>query len=148
MKAASSASRSAPRRGVQGDHPPAGVWGRAPKPYAAAFFVSVASVRRTQETRLFPKPWVFQRSEESSSFFLCKNGVSCYNKVLRCMPFCVRAPIRQGVKCIDQPLRRAKHSGAGRAGRKRQGHTGKAAGKASRRAGCAGTKDHLPGLCQ
>ena len=35
----------------------------APKPYAAAFFVSVASVRRTQETRLFPKPWVFQRSE-------------------------------------------------------------------------------------
>jgi len=25
--------------------------------------VSVASVRRTQETRLFPKPWVFQRSE-------------------------------------------------------------------------------------
>src|SRR5699024_11043361 len=34
----------------------------APKPYAAAFFVSVASVRRTQETRLFPKPWVFQRS--------------------------------------------------------------------------------------
>ena len=48
--------------GVQGDHPPAGVWGRAPKPYAAAFFVSVASVRRTQETRLFPKPGVFQRS--------------------------------------------------------------------------------------
>ena len=37
---------------------------------------------------------------------------------------------------------------AGRAGRKRQGHTGKAAGRASRRAGCAGTKDHLPGLCQ
>ena len=49
--------------GVQGDHPPAGVWGRAPKPYAAAFFVSVASVRRTQETRFFPKPGVFQRSE-------------------------------------------------------------------------------------
>ena len=49
--------------GVQGDHPPAGVWGRAPKPYAAAFFASVASVRRTQETRLFPKPRVFQRSE-------------------------------------------------------------------------------------
>ena len=53
--------------GVQGDHPPAGVWGRAPKPYAAAFFVSVASVRRTQETRLFPKPWVFQRSEAPKS---------------------------------------------------------------------------------
>ena len=49
--------------GVQGDHPPAGVWGRAPKPYAAAFFVSVASVQRTQETRLFPKPGFFQRSE-------------------------------------------------------------------------------------
>ena len=49
--------------GVQGDHPPAGVWGRAPKPYAAAYFVSVASVRRTQETRFFPKPGVFQRPE-------------------------------------------------------------------------------------
>ena len=49
--------------GVQGDHPPAGVWGRAPKPYAAAFFVSVASVRRTQETRLSPNSGVFQRSE-------------------------------------------------------------------------------------
>ena len=58
--------------GVQGDHPPAGVWGRAPKPYAAAFFVSVASVRRTQETRLFPKPWVFQRSEAGGNarFFI------------------------------------------------------------------------------
>ncbi len=49
--------------GVQGDHPPAGGWGRAPKPYAAAFFVSVASVQRTQETRLFPKPGFFQRSD-------------------------------------------------------------------------------------
>ena len=51
---------------------PAGVWGRAPKPYAAAFFVSVASVRRTQETRLFPKPWVFQRSEAGGNarFFI------------------------------------------------------------------------------
>ena len=38
---------------------PAGVWGRAPKPYAAAFFVSVASVRRTQETRLSPNTWFF-----------------------------------------------------------------------------------------
>ena len=38
--------------GVQGDHPPAGVWGRAPKPYAAAFFVSVASVRRREGKRV------------------------------------------------------------------------------------------------
>ena len=30
------------------------------------FFVSVASVRRTQETRLFPKPWVFQLSGGAS----------------------------------------------------------------------------------
>ena len=42
---------------------PAGVWGRAPKPYAAAFSTSVASVRRTQETRLSPNSGVFQRSE-------------------------------------------------------------------------------------
>ena len=39
---------------------PAGLWGRAPKPYAAAFSTSVASVRRTQETRLFPNSGVFQ----------------------------------------------------------------------------------------
>ena len=31
---------------------PAGVWGRAPKPYAAAFFVSVASVRRREGKRV------------------------------------------------------------------------------------------------
>jgi len=42
---------------------PAGVWGRAPKPYAAAFSTSVASVRRTQDTRLSPNSGVFQRSE-------------------------------------------------------------------------------------
>ena len=42
---------------------PAGVWSRAPKPYAAAFSTSVASVRRTQETRLSPNSGVFQRSE-------------------------------------------------------------------------------------
>ncbi len=42
---------------------PAGLWGRAPKPYAAAFSTSVASVRRTQETRLSPNSGVFQRSE-------------------------------------------------------------------------------------
>ena len=42
---------------------PAGVWGRAPKPYAAACFASVASARRAQETRLSPKSGVFQRSE-------------------------------------------------------------------------------------
>ena len=52
--------------GVQGDHPPAGVWGRAPKPYAAACFASVASARRAQETRLSPKSGVFQRSEGPS----------------------------------------------------------------------------------
>ena len=56
---------------------PAGVWGRAPKPYAAAFFVSVASVRRTQETRLFPKPGVFQRSEASKErLFFCSAGLT------------------------------------------------------------------------
>ena len=48
--------------GGQEDHPPAGVWGRAPKPYAAASSTSVASVRRTQETRLSPNSGVFQRS--------------------------------------------------------------------------------------
>ena len=42
---------------------PAGAWGSAPKPYAAAFSTSVASVRRTQETRLSPNSGVFQRSE-------------------------------------------------------------------------------------
>ena len=42
---------------------PAGLWGRAPKPYAAAFSTSVASVRRTQDTRLSPNSGVFQRSE-------------------------------------------------------------------------------------
>ena len=41
--------------GVQGPQAPAGVWGRAPKPYAAAFFASVASARRAQETRISPK---------------------------------------------------------------------------------------------
>ena len=41
---------------------PAGLWGRAPKPYAAAFSTSVASIRRTQETRLSPNSGVFQRS--------------------------------------------------------------------------------------
>ena len=35
---------------------------RCPKPYAAAFFASVASARRAQETRLSPKSGVFQRS--------------------------------------------------------------------------------------
>ena len=38
--------------GVQGDHPPAGVWGIAPKPYAAAFFMSVASVQRREGKRV------------------------------------------------------------------------------------------------
>ena len=51
---------------------PAGVWGRAPKPYAAAFFASVASARRAQETRLSPKSGVFQRSEarKKPGFFI------------------------------------------------------------------------------
>ena len=65
--------------GVQGDHPPAGVWGRAPKPYAAAYFVSVASVRRTQETRFFPKPGVFQRPEAPGAMpgaSACRFGLS------------------------------------------------------------------------
>ena len=38
--------------GVQGDHPPAGVWGRAPNSCAAAQNASVSSGRRSQETRL------------------------------------------------------------------------------------------------
>ena len=34
----------------------------APKPYAAAFFASIASARRAQETRISPTSGVFQRS--------------------------------------------------------------------------------------
>ena len=41
---------------------PAGVWGSAPKSYAAAHFVSVASARRAQETRRSPKSRFFQDS--------------------------------------------------------------------------------------
>ena len=36
----------------QRDDPPAGVWGRVPKPYAAAFFTSVASARRREGKRV------------------------------------------------------------------------------------------------
>ena len=39
----------------------------APKPYAAAFFVRVASVRGAQETRCFPKPGFCQRSEPGTA---------------------------------------------------------------------------------
>ena len=42
---------------------PAGVSDRAPRPYGAAFFASVASVRRTQETRLTLTPGIFQRTD-------------------------------------------------------------------------------------
>ena len=51
----------------------------APKPYAAAYFVSVASVRRTQETRFFPKPGVFQRPEAPGAMpgaSACRFGLS------------------------------------------------------------------------
>ena len=57
--------------------------GLSPKPYAGAFFVSVASVRGVQETRCFPKPGFCQRSEPGTAGLFLMHSTEPFREIRR-----------------------------------------------------------------